>query len=36
MVNMPLSRVVAQRLWKKRNQKGQLTGITTFNDSKSS
>jgi hypothetical protein len=35
-VNTPLNRVVAQRLWKERNQKGHLTGITTFNDSKSS
>jgi hypothetical protein len=36
IVNTPLNRVVAQRLWKERNQKGHLTGITTFNDSKSS
>jgi hypothetical protein len=35
-VNTPLNRVVARRLWKKRNQKGHLAGITTFNDSKSS
>lgn len=36
IVNPPLNRAVAQRLWKERNQKGHLTGITTFNDSKSS
>jgi len=36
IVNTPLNRVVAQRLWKERTQKGHLTGITTFNQSKSS
>jgi hypothetical protein len=35
-VNTPLNRVVARRLWKERNQKGHLAGITTFNDSRSS
>jgi hypothetical protein len=38
-VNTPLNRVLAKlahRLWKERNQKGHLTGITTFNDLKSS
>jgi hypothetical protein len=36
IVNTPLNRVVARRLWKERNPKGHLTGITGFNDSKSS
>jgi hypothetical protein len=36
IVNTPLNRVLAERLRKERNQKGHLTGITSFNDSKSS
>jgi hypothetical protein len=35
IVNTPLNRVLAQRLWK-HNPKGHLTGITRFSDSKSS
>jgi hypothetical protein len=30
IVNPPLNRVVAQRLWKERNPKGHLTGITNL------
>jgi hypothetical protein len=32
IVNTPLNRAVAQRLWKERNRRDHLTGITTFND----
>jgi len=32
IVNTPFNRVVAQRLWKERNQEGHLAGITTFKD----
>jgi hypothetical protein len=36
IVNTPLNRTVAERLWKERNQQGYLTGITTFDDLESS
>jgi hypothetical protein len=36
IVNTPLNRAVAQRLWKERNRRDHLTGITTFNDLESS
>jgi hypothetical protein len=36
IVDTPLNRAVAQRLWKERHQEDYLTGITTFNDLESS
>jgi hypothetical protein len=36
IVDTPPNRAVAQRLWKEHHQEGHLTGITTFNDYKSS
>jgi hypothetical protein len=36
IVNTPPNRAVAQRLWKERNRRDHLTGITTFNDLESS
>ena len=36
IVNTHPNRAVAERLWKERNQEDHLTGITTFNDLKTS
>jgi hypothetical protein len=32
IVDTPINKPVAQRLWKERSQEGHLTGITTFNN----